>query len=141
MKSSEMSEALQIPRLGASACVWKEGNVLLVRRAKPPYLWAFPGGSVEFGETAQSAAARELLEETGVRADLSAFVGLYEIILPESRFHFAVACYAGLWVSGDPVAASDASEARWLAPEEIGRFDLAPRTAEALADSLRLLGR
>jgi 8-oxo-dGTP diphosphatase len=140
MKSSGMNATLQIPRLGASACVWKTGKVLLVRRAKPPYLWALPGGSVEFGETAQSAAARELLEETGVRADLNAFAGLYEIILPRTRFHFAIACYTGLWTSGEPIAASDASEARWMLPGEIAALDLAPRASEAIATATKLLG-
>jgi 8-oxo-dGTP diphosphatase len=135
-----MSAALQIPKLGASACVWKDGKVLLVRRAKPPYLWALPGGSVEFGETARSAAARELLEETGVHAYLRAFVGLYEIIGPHSNFHFAIACYTGIWTNGEPIASSDASDARWLTTGEIAGFDLAPRTSEAIASAALLLG-
>ena len=55
--------------------------MLLIQRAKPPVgLWSLPGGHVEFGETALEAAARELLEETGVVAELKELVGLYEII-------------------------------------------------------------
>jgi ADP-ribose pyrophosphatase YjhB (NUDIX family) len=83
----------QMPKLGASACVWKEGKVLLVLRAKPPLgLWSLPGGQVEFGETAIAAAERELLEESGVMADLTTFIGLYEIILEKPAFHYAIAC-------------------------------------------------
>ena len=91
-----MTALQQFPRLGASACVWKEGKVLLVQRAKRPHgLWSLPGGQVEWGETALAAAERELLEETGITADLTAFIGLYEIIRQDPPFHYAIACYAG----------------------------------------------
>ena len=84
----------QLPKLGASACVWRGGRVLLIQRAKPPIgIWSLPGGHVEFGETAHAAAMRELLEETGTTADLTAFVRLYEIIREKPAVHYAVVCY------------------------------------------------
>lgn len=48
------------------------GGVLLVRRAIPPAGLALPGGFIELGESWQSAAARELAEETGLRVDPAA---------------------------------------------------------------------
>ena len=104
-----MTAAQQLPKLGASACVWKDGKVLLIQRARPPLgLWSLPGGHVEFGETALAAAQRELLEESGVHADLAEFVGLYEIIRANPALHYAIACYCGLWTSGEARASSDA---------------------------------
>ena len=136
-----MTSPQQFPKLGASACVWKDGKVLLVQRAKPPLgLWSLPGGHVEFGETALAAAARELLEESGVTADLTAFVGLYEIILDNPPFHFAIACYGGVWRSGEARAASDALEAQWLAPSEFDSVDFAPNVREAISRAKTLLG-
>ena len=136
-----MTPAQQFPKLGASACVWKDGKVLLVRRAKPPLgLWSLPGGHVEFGETALVAAKRELLEESGVTADLTAFVGLYEIIQEKPAFHYAIACYGGVWRSGEAHASSDALDARWLAPAEFDSLDLAPNVREAIARARTLLG-
>ena len=47
------------------ACV----KVLLVRRGKEPEkgMLTFPGGSLELGETMAECAARELMEETGLK--------------------------------------------------------------------------
>lgn len=136
-----MTAPQQFPRLGASACVWKDGKVLLVQRAKPPVgLWSLPGGHVEFGETALAAAERELLEESGVTADLTAFVGLYEIIREKSAFHYAIACYGGFWTAGEARAASDALAARWLDPLELDSLDFAPNVREAIVRARTLLG-
>ena len=61
------------PSFTADMCVYAhEGDqtyVLLIRRGRPPYAgsWALPGGFVEPGELVEEAAARELLEETGVQ--------------------------------------------------------------------------
>jgi 8-oxo-dGTP diphosphatase len=135
-----MTAAQQLPRLGASACIWKDGKVLLVQRAKPPLgLWSLPGGHVEFGETALAAAQRELLEESGVHADLAEFVGLYEIIRANPAMHYAIACYCGLWTSGEARASSDALTVQWVAPAELYHLDFAPNVREAIARARALL--
>ena len=46
----------------------EQGEVLLEERADDGY-FDFPGGSIDLKETAEEAAARELLEETGLVAD------------------------------------------------------------------------
>ncbi len=135
-----MTDPQQFPRLGASACVWKDGKVLLIQRAKPPFgLWSLPGGHVEFGETALAAAERELMEESGITADLAEFVGLYEIIREKPLFHYAIACYGGMWRSGEARASSDALEARWVGPSEFDSLDFAPNVREAIAQAQALL--
>jgi len=57
-------------------------EILMIRRGKPPYknYWAFPGGYVDGGETAQEAAAREAGEEIRLPVDPETlkFVGLYD---------------------------------------------------------------
>jgi ADP-ribose pyrophosphatase YjhB (NUDIX family) len=52
--------------LGARGCVVDEaGRILLIKHSYMPG-WQFPGGGVEWGETAEFAAAREVKEEAGV---------------------------------------------------------------------------
>ena len=52
--------------LGVRGCViGPDGRILLVKHSYMPG-WQFPGGGVEWGETAEVAVIREVLEETGV---------------------------------------------------------------------------
>ena len=52
---------------------------LLTRRSIDPGrgLWTFPGGSVDFGETATDAAVRETFEETGLEVELTGLHNVY----------------------------------------------------------------
>jgi 8-oxo-dGTP diphosphatase len=56
------------PRVGVGCIVQKEGMVLLGKRkgSHAEGYWGFPGGHLEFGETIEACAQRELLEETGL---------------------------------------------------------------------------
>ena len=71
-----------------------DGNkVFLIRHTFVPG-WQFPGGGVDPGETIESAARRELLEETGYKATgaLELF-GIYHNKIATNRDH--VALYVG----------------------------------------------
>lgn len=79
--------------LGARAAIIVDGKVLLVRHG---YVsgWQMPGGGVDPGETAEDAARREVLEETGYRVDgPMGLFGLYHATAFTNRDH--VALYLG----------------------------------------------
>ena len=52
------------------------GEILLQRR-KDTGNWCVPSGHVEFGETVEDAVLREIWEETGRRATIKRFIGIY----------------------------------------------------------------
>ena len=59
------------------------GEFLLLERRKPPGFWQSVTGSLEWGETADLAARRELLEETGITRGLLVnlqWTQIYEIL-------------------------------------------------------------
>ncbi|MHC5373699.1 NUDIX hydrolase [Enterococcus sp. LJL120] len=53
-------------------------KILLVKRRDIPF-WDLPGGGVESGETAEVAAIREVLEETGLEVVIEKKIGLYTL--------------------------------------------------------------
>ena len=140
-----MTGVQQFPRLGASACVWRDGKVLLIERAKPPLgMWSLPGGHVEPGETVIAAAQRELMEETGLSAELQHLVGVFDVIRRDASgallVHYAVACFTGFAADGDAIASGDAAAVRWLHPEELAEFSLVPNIMAAVARARLLMG-
>jgi len=68
--SNKASPDATRPRIGIACVVQKEGRVLLGQRkgAHGSGSWAFPGGHLEFGESVEGCAARELREETGLES-------------------------------------------------------------------------
>lgn len=108
------------PALAALAVTVHDDHVLLVRRRKEPDrgLWGYPGGHVEAGETVAVAAARELAEETGVRAEpLGTLGGIDEIGHHGDgavKHHYYLVAVQCRYQAGVPQAADDAEEAAWI---------------------------
>lgn len=109
--------------------VFREGRVLLVRRANEPDAgkWGFPGGKIEWGENIQAAAEREILEETGltvVAQNVFTAVDCFDRRGGELKQHFVLIAVLCNWLSGEPRAADDALEARWFSREECDSAEL-----------------
>ena len=66
------------PKPSAALICPRNGEILLVKRAEEPGkdLWGLPGGFIERGESPETAAARELKEETRLKGKVIAFLGI-----------------------------------------------------------------
>jgi len=84
------SSSLKIPRIGIACIVPNQGKVLLGKRkgAHGSGCWGFPGGHLEFGETVEACASRELLEETGLVCQSSCTGPWVEDIMIEDQKHY-----------------------------------------------------
>lgn len=100
------------PGVGAAVVVRDEdGGLLLVKRgpevSRPGY-WAIPAGYVDYGEEIRAAAARELLEETGLVAAIG------DVVWVASNYHDPAKLTVGIWfegtVTGGTLAAGDDAE-------------------------------
>lgn len=61
----------------AGALVAPNGQVLLVRRAYPPYDWVMPGGNADADESPTETFRREVREEVGLEVEPERLTGVY----------------------------------------------------------------
>ncbi|CAL9510744.1 NUDIX domain-containing protein [Streptomyces sp. enrichment culture] len=113
------TEIFETIRYTADIVCVRGSEILAIRRGWPPHqgALALPGGHVDLGETSRAAAARELLEETGVRVheeDLT-LVGVWDAPGRDPRGRYVTAAYMVV-VPADTTAQAgdDAAEAVWL---------------------------
>ncbi len=97
-------------------------EILLVKRKNPPIGWALPGGFVDYGESLENAAIRELAEETGLKViDLIQFRA-YSDPDRDPRFHTVTVVFIAT-VEGNPRAGDDAAVCQFFPlnklPEDI----------------------
>jgi len=126
----------QRPFLAVSAAIFRNGKVLVVRRAREPALnlYTLPGGVVEAGETLIDAVIREVREETSLLIEPLGLAGHREVIARDSQGkverHFVILCFTARWLGGEPVLSDELDDSRWLDPPELGSY----RTTDGLAD-------
>jgi ADP-ribose pyrophosphatase len=126
----------QFPVVGVGAIVIRQGKILLVRRKNDPFAghWAIPGGKQNYGESLKTAAAREVLEETGVVIMVNErYPEVFEF-LPTGEFpqHFIIIDFHGEYLSGEPISRDDALSADWVSPEEAENLNLTKSTRTLL---------
>jgi ADP-ribose pyrophosphatase YjhB (NUDIX family) len=131
------------PILAVSAAVFRDGRVLVARRAREPMLGRFslPGGVVEAGETLEEAVARELSEEVRIAAEVVAFNRHVEAIEREGdrvRAHFVIASFVARWRAGEPCPGEEADAVAWIAPEACASLSTTPELGEVLANAARI---
>jgi 8-oxo-dGTP diphosphatase len=121
-------------------------EVLLIKRGRPPAQgnWSLPGGAQRLGETAEQAARRELLEETGVVAgalQLAAHVdSIHHDAEGRIEYHYTILDFCGLWAAGEPIAGGDAVATRWTMDNEFLALQLWPEAVRIIKLSCEMLG-
>jgi ADP-ribose pyrophosphatase YjhB (NUDIX family) len=105
-------------------------SIVLIQRKNPPPGWALPGGFVDYGESLESAARREALEETSLAVELLYQLGAYSDPSRDPRHHTISVVFVGR-ATGTPRAADDAAD--------IGIFDRGSLPGPLAFDHQRIL--
>ena len=129
----------RMPRLTVDSWVRDgRGRVLLVQRARPPFLgrWGLPGGFCEWKETTERCCARETVEETGLTVRVGELRGVYSKPSRDPRGHNVTVLYAARRVRGRAKGGDDAADARWFTPREIARLKFAFDHLEIVREQL-----
>ncbi|MFA4922837.1 MAG: NUDIX hydrolase [Ignavibacteriaceae bacterium] len=123
------------------AIIKKDNKFLLTKRVKfdpedkdfYPFVWQFPGGGFEYGETPERALIREIKEELGVEIKI--------IFLLSKVFVDARRNWQGVFISfvcqlknpqAKIVLNDEASEYGWFTPNEVFHLKLLPKTIEMI---------
>ena len=118
------------PLVGVGVVAVRDGRVLLIRRGKPPRegRWSLPGGRQRLGETVRETAARELREETGVAAEVTALLDVVDSITRDNAgaiaYHYTLIDFLAECRDGEARAGGDAAEAVWADPDDLGPYEL-----------------
>jgi ADP-ribose pyrophosphatase YjhB (NUDIX family) len=131
----------QRPQLAVSAVIFRDGKVLLVRRAKSPGngFWSLPGGRVEFGESLATALAREVDEETGLKIDIVGLAGWREVLPVAGGGHYLIMSFAARWAAGEPRLNEEHDDFKWCEPGRFGDLKLTGGLPEVVEAARRLL--
>ncbi len=118
----------------ASVALIRDGQVLLIRRARPPMagFWTLPGGRREPGEAIADTARREVLEELGLA--ISALRTLTMVAVGEWTLEVFVAAADDV----PPAPSGEIADWRWAGLDDLGGLATTPGLADVLALALRL---
>ncbi|HSJ88260.1 MAG TPA: NUDIX domain-containing protein [Anaerolineales bacterium] len=111
------------PSVGVAVILTRDDKVLLMKRKGPhgPGTWTTPGGHMEFGETPEQCATREVKEEVGVEITAIRFRAVTNDLFQAERRHSVSIWMEGKIRAGEPtvIATEEASEIGWFAWEAL----------------------
>ena len=131
------------PQLAVSAAIFRDGKILLVRRARSPAkgFYSLPGGRVEFGETLHAALHREVREETALGIEIMDLAGWREVVPGTGDGgHYLIMSFAARWIAGEPVLNDELDDFRWLDPGGLGDLRVTGGLQEVIQAARRVLG-
>ncbi len=108
------------PLVGLGVIVEKDGKILIGKRmtSHGAGTYMIPGGHLEFGETFEEGAAREVLEEAGIKIKNLTPICLRNDI--EYEKHYVVVGMHAEWEEGEPRDEEGISESwEWLDPHQL----------------------
>lgn len=91
-------------RVGIGVFIFKDGKFLIGHRhgSHGADTWALPGGHLDFGESFEQTAKREVLEENGLEIENIKFGAVTNDIFEKENKHYVTIWMTSHWKSGEP---------------------------------------
>jgi len=114
------------PKVIAAVLVEDNGKLLLAKEKLESgnEHWLVPGGKVEFGETLQQAALREIKEETGFDIEITKLIDFHEAIHTKFDYHTIIFFYLAKIKGGSLKLPEEILDAKFFTREEINNLNL-----------------
>ena len=131
-----MSQDLCLPcddgilNIRVGAIIMRDGKILMVGNENADYLYSV-GGRIKFGETAEEAVVREVLEETGIKMEIDRLGFVHENfffgdapsnhgkLIQEISFYFYMKTPADFAPISESFTEDDRKEClKWVAPDD-----------------------
>lgn len=113
----------KVPRVGVGIFVRKDGKFLMLKRmgSHGEGSYFIPGGHLEFNESPEECAIREVYEETGVKIKNVKFAGLTNDIFDKEGKHYITLFMESEWHEGEPmiVEPEKCPEVMWVTPDKL----------------------
>jgi 8-oxo-dGTP diphosphatase len=133
METKDISRPVPVVRLIIPDA---SGRVLVLQRAADSTdggRWCLPGGKIDYGDTVEQAAIRELLEETNLRATNLSFLFFQDSLPPAPGRMHCINLYFRCAGEGEVVLNEESVAAAWIGPDDLAGYALSFRNGEALA--------
>lgn len=127
-------------RIRIAVLLRKDDSVLLVRHRKPhATYWLVPGGGLEYCESIEQCAQRELMEELGLEIQLGDLVYVSESIPPDRHRHVLNLYYKGEITGGELKLGDEEvlAGAEFVPIDRLEEIDLRPPLARPLVEYLK----
>jgi 8-oxo-dGTP diphosphatase len=112
------SKTVNTPRVGVGVIIERNGQVLLIKRTNVhgAGTWSTPGGHLEYGESPEECAIREVNEETGLNIGDVRFKGITNDLFEVSEKHYITIWMEGSYLAGEPIVSvsREASDVGWF---------------------------
>jgi ADP-ribose pyrophosphatase YjhB (NUDIX family) len=115
------------PAVAVVVLAIRDGRALMVRRSMAPEIgkWAFPAGYLEYGEDPREAAAREVLEETGISVRITHLIDVRGPDLAAKAKASVVILFEAEVLGGEIHPEDDVDEAEFFSRDEVPLDQLA----------------